>query len=177
MRRHSSELHEGDRDPHDPQGTFARQGGCRRFPLSQKKATVPEEAPRRSRMRSSRGLEAPRNKKPDARGDNSLEKKPRKKLVSQAPPTPAMHGKQLTFAWTSRSGAPTFSSTASVPEPFFLKFLACSTSPSRGSFTPSSSVFPLPVPPGNPFERMPPDASSRRRRSTLRVPSTLSLWL
>ena len=48
----------------------------------------------------------------------------------------------------------------------FAAFLAKSTVPSRGQYTSSSSVFPLPVPSWSPFERMSPNASSRRRRST-----------
>ncbi len=49
--------------------------------------------------------------------------------------------------------------------PFAAFLSAKSTSPSREKPSPSSSVFPLPVPSWSPLERMPTNASSRQRRS------------
>ena len=178
MGSHCSQLHEGDGDLNHQkvrgqedeggQQTFGRQGV---YAFTEEEAEVPEKAEGECRVRDPPGLEAPREQKP------GFFPGPTMRSGGRQPPGPT-NGKQsmhemghddpravdfcLDFPrWCSsllvnclRSRTP------------FSAFLAKSTVPSRVASSPSSSVFPLPVPSWSPFERMSPNASSRRRRST-----------
>ena len=176
------ELHEGDRDldnaksrsQEDKGGSKGRRRQRhlphRRSSFTKEETAFPQEAQGECGVRLAPGLGAPRKKKPEDGPGFSLDPPlPRPDTGGFGKQSVHEMGRDDPLAVDFCLGFPRWCSSLFInclrSRTAFAAFLSRSTLPSREKPSPSSSVFPLPVPSWSPFERMPPNASSRRRKS------------
>ena len=182
MGSHGTKLHEGDRDSDDPEDRSQKDKGRpkrwrrqRHLPqwwpgFAEEETAFPQEAQGECRVKVAPGLEAPRQKKPED-GPGFSEDRHLPESCTDNSGKQSMHekGRDDPLAVDFCLDFPRWCSSLFISclrsRTAFAAFLSRSTLPSREKPSPSSSVFPLPVPSWSPFERMPPNASSRRRRS------------